>query len=40
VLFRLDDETFRIALAKAEANLVHTRNDLQALQASYHQKET
>jgi membrane fusion protein, multidrug efflux system len=40
VLFRLDDETFRIALAKAEAKLVHTRNDLQALQASYHQKET
>ncbi|HEX4573182.1 MAG TPA: HlyD family secretion protein [Dongiaceae bacterium] len=40
VLFRLDDETFRIALEKAEAKLVHTRNDLQALQASYHQKET
>jgi membrane fusion protein (multidrug efflux system) len=40
VLFRLDDETFRIALEKAEAKLAHTRNDLTALQASYHQKET
>jgi membrane fusion protein (multidrug efflux system) len=28
VLFRLDDETFRIALEKAEAKLAHTRNDL------------
>ena len=39
-MFRLDDETFRIALEKAEAKLAHTRNDLTALQASYHQKET
>ncbi|HZT19801.1 MAG TPA: biotin/lipoyl-binding protein, partial [Dongiaceae bacterium] len=39
VLFRLDDSTFRIALAKAEAKLAQTRNDLAALQASYHQKE-
>jgi membrane fusion protein (multidrug efflux system) len=38
VLFRLDDETFRIALAKAEAKLAHTRNDIAALQAAYHQK--
>lgn len=40
VLFRLDDEAFRIALEKAEAKITHTRNDLLALQASYHQKET
>jgi membrane fusion protein, multidrug efflux system len=40
VLFRLDDEAFHIALAKAEAKLAHTRNDLSALQASYHQKQT
>lgn len=40
VLFRLDDEAFRIALEKAEAKLTHTRNDLAALQASYRQKET
>ena len=40
VLFRLDDESFRIALAKAEAKLAHTRNDISALQASYHQKQT
>jgi membrane fusion protein, multidrug efflux system len=39
VLFRLDDETFRIALAKAEAKLSKTRNDLTALSANYHQKE-
>jgi membrane fusion protein (multidrug efflux system) len=40
VLFRLDDETFRIALDKTEAKLAHTRNDLEALQASYRQKQT
>src|SRR5436305_1595729 len=40
VLLRLDDESFRIALDKAEAKLGHTRNDLSALQASYHQKQT
>jgi membrane fusion protein (multidrug efflux system) len=40
VLFRLDDATFRIALAKAEAQMARTRNDLESLQASYHQKET
>ena len=40
VLFRLDDESFRIALGKAEAKLAQTRNDLAALRASYHQKQT
>jgi membrane fusion protein (multidrug efflux system) len=39
VLFRLDDETFRLALAKAENKLVQTRNDILALQATYRQKQ-
>ena len=39
VLFRLDDETFRIALEKAEGKLAQTRNDLTALQATYGQKQ-
>ncbi len=39
VLFRLDDETFRIALEKAEGKLAQTRNDLAALQATYGQKQ-
>ena len=39
VLFRLDDETFRIALEKAEGKLAQTKNDLTALQATYGQKQ-
>jgi membrane fusion protein (multidrug efflux system) len=39
VLFRLDDETFRIALEKAESKLAQTRNDITALQANYRQKQ-
>jgi len=35
VLFKLDDLQFRLALDRAEAQLGNTRNDLQALQASY-----
>src|SRR5882762_6714062 len=35
VLFNLDDLQFRLALDRAEAQLGNTRNDLQALQASY-----
>ena len=35
VLFSLDDLQFRLALDRAEAQLGNTRNDLQALQASY-----
>src|SRR5579871_3015606 len=38
VLFRLDDETFRIALQKAEGKLVETKNNLTSLQATYRQK--
>ncbi len=40
VLFRLDDETFRIALQKAEGKLAETKNNLTALQATYRQKLT
>jgi membrane fusion protein (multidrug efflux system) len=39
VLFRLDDEAFRLALAKAENKLLQTRNDILALQATYRQKQ-
>jgi membrane fusion protein (multidrug efflux system) len=39
VLFRLDDEAFRLALAKAESKLSQTRNDILALQATYRQKQ-
>ena len=39
VLFRLDDEAFKIALAKAEGKLTQTRNDILALQANYRQKQ-
>ncbi|MBV9860226.1 MAG: HlyD family secretion protein [Alphaproteobacteria bacterium] len=38
VLFRLEDEPFRIALANATAQLDVVRNDLEALKASYRQK--
>jgi membrane fusion protein (multidrug efflux system) len=35
VLFRLDDKPFRLALARADAQLGTTRNDLLAAQANY-----
>jgi membrane fusion protein (multidrug efflux system) len=37
VLFRLDDEPYRIALAGAEAQLATTRNEIATLQATYRQ---
>ncbi len=39
VLFTLDQEPFRIALAGAEANLGTVRNQLATLQATYRQKQ-
>lgn len=39
VLFTLDQEPFRIALAGAEANLGMVRNQLVTLQATYRQKQ-
>jgi membrane fusion protein (multidrug efflux system) len=39
VLFRLDDEPFRLALATAEAQLNQMRNDVEVLKASYRQKQ-
>jgi membrane fusion protein, multidrug efflux system len=39
VLFRIDPETFRIALAKAEGKLSQTRDTILALQATYRQKQ-
>jgi membrane fusion protein (multidrug efflux system) len=38
LLFRIDDEPYRIALAAAEAQLGTVRNDIAALQASYRQR--
>jgi len=38
VLFRIDDEPFRIALEGAKARLAAARNDIEALEASYRQK--
>ncbi|WP_119458293.1 biotin/lipoyl-binding protein [Rhodospirillaceae bacterium SYSU D60014] len=38
LLFRLDDEPYRIALAGAEARLGMVRNEIDALRATYHQK--
>jgi membrane fusion protein (multidrug efflux system) len=38
-LFRLDDEPFRIALANAQARLDSVRNDIEALKASWRQKQ-
>src|SRR5216684_5372096 len=40
VLFTLDQEPFRIALAGAEANLGTVRNQLTTLQATYRQKQS
>jgi membrane fusion protein (multidrug efflux system) len=39
ILFRLDDEAFRLALSKAENKLAQTRNDILAMQATYRQKQ-
>jgi len=39
VLFRLDATPFRVAVAKAEANLAGTRANLLALKASYREKQ-
>jgi membrane fusion protein (multidrug efflux system) len=39
VMFRLDDEPFRIALANAQARLDSVRNDIEALKASWRQKQ-
>jgi membrane fusion protein, multidrug efflux system len=39
VLFRLDDQPFKLALAQAEAQLKTTRDDILAQQASYRQKQ-
>jgi membrane fusion protein (multidrug efflux system) len=38
LLFRLDDEPYRIALAAAQAQLAATRNDIEASRAAYRQK--
>ncbi|MBV8889664.1 MAG: HlyD family secretion protein [Alphaproteobacteria bacterium] len=38
-LFQLDDEPFRIALANAEGQLGVVRDDIEALKASYRQKQ-
>src|SRR5690606_23018459 len=38
VLFRIDDAPYRIALAKAEADVETTRNGISALQASISEK--
>ena len=38
LLYRLNDESYRTALAEAEARLLETRNDLAALHATYLQK--
>jgi membrane fusion protein, multidrug efflux system len=40
ILYRLDDLPFRIALARAEAQVGTARNDLKALQASYRDMQT
>ncbi|HWK55447.1 MAG TPA: HlyD family secretion protein [Hyphomicrobiales bacterium] len=38
-LFRLDDASYRIALAKAEANLLKVRSDIESLKADYLNKQ-
>ncbi len=38
LLYRLNDESYRAALAEAQAKLAQTRNDLAALGATYQQK--
>jgi membrane fusion protein, multidrug efflux system len=39
LLFRIDDEPFKIALARAEAQLVNARNNIEAMKATYRQKQ-
>ena len=39
LLFALDDEPYRIALARAEALLAGSRNEIDAMRAAYHQKQ-
>src|SRR5215470_7379515 len=39
LLFRIDDEPFKIALARAEALLVNARNNIEAMKATYRQKQ-
>lgn len=39
LLYRLDDETYRNALANAEAQLATARNDIEALRATYRQRQ-
>src|SRR5262245_35302027 len=39
LLFRLDDQPFKLALAQADAQLKTTRDDILAQQASYRQKQ-
>ncbi len=38
VLFRIDDETYRIALAEADARLAVVRDEIESLKAGYRQK--
>ncbi len=39
LLYRLDDETYRNAAANAEAQLATARNDIEALRATYRQRQ-
>ena len=39
ILFRVNDESYRIALAKVTANLATVHNELDALRATYQQKQ-
>ena len=39
ILFRLDDEPFRLALAQADAELAAVRNDIEAQKANYREKQ-
>jgi membrane fusion protein, multidrug efflux system len=39
LLFRIDDEPYKIALARAEAQLVTARNDIDVMKATYRQKQ-
>ena len=39
LLFRIDDEPYKIALARAEALLVNARNNIEAMKATYRQKQ-
>jgi membrane fusion protein (multidrug efflux system) len=39
LLFRIDDQPYKIALMRAEAQLVTARNDIDAMKATYRQKQ-